>query len=52
LGLLACAVPGVTQVRPWIEVLGSDSLSLLAGKRVGLVTNARDDLVDDFRHRD
>lgn len=39
LGLLACAVPGVAQVRPGIEVLVSDSSTLLAGKRVGLLTN-------------
>jgi uncharacterized protein YbbC (DUF1343 family) len=38
LSLMACA-PSAAQVRPGIEVLLSDSLHLVAGKRVGLLTN-------------
>ncbi len=46
--LIACAVPGqggskaegaAPRVRPGIEVLLSDSLDLVKGKRVGLITN-------------
>ena len=39
LGLLACAAPAAAPVRPGIEVLLSDSLHLVAGKRVALLTN-------------
>lgn len=43
LGLLACAAaaptPGLAQVRPGIEVLLADSIHLVAGKRVALLTN-------------
>jgi uncharacterized protein YbbC (DUF1343 family) len=39
LGLLACAAPARTPVRPGIEVLLADSLALVAHRRVGLLTN-------------
>ena len=39
LGLLLCAAPAATQVRPGIEVLLADSLHLAAGQRVALLTN-------------
>jgi uncharacterized protein YbbC (DUF1343 family) len=41
LGLLICAAPApaAAQVRPGIEVLLADSLHLVAGKRVALLTN-------------
>jgi uncharacterized protein YbbC (DUF1343 family) len=39
-GLAACTPPqGQTQVRPGIEVVLSDSAHLIAGKRLGLLTN-------------
>ncbi|MGH7753690.1 MAG: exo-beta-N-acetylmuramidase NamZ family protein, partial [Gemmatimonadales bacterium] len=34
-----CARPGAAQVRPGIEVLVTDSLHLVRGKRLGLLTN-------------
>ena len=37
--LAACAPPGRAQVRPGIEVVLSDSAHLIAGKRLGLLTN-------------
>ncbi|HEV8399304.1 MAG TPA: DUF1343 domain-containing protein [Gemmatimonadales bacterium] len=38
--VVACApVPGRAQVRPGIEVLLADSVHLIAGKRLGLLTN-------------
>jgi uncharacterized protein YbbC (DUF1343 family) len=37
--LLGCATPDPTPVRPGIEVLLTDSLHLVRGKRVGLITN-------------
>src|SRR6266568_5078566 len=39
LGFVACAVPGAGQVRPGIEVLLADSIHLVAGRRVALLTN-------------
>ncbi len=36
---LVCAAPAAAQVRPGIEVLLSDSIGLVAGKRVALLTN-------------
>jgi len=39
LGLLACAAPAAAPVRPGIEVVLSDSLHLIEGKRVALLTN-------------
>jgi uncharacterized protein YbbC (DUF1343 family) len=39
LGLLAAAAPATGQVRPGIDVLLSDSAHLIAGKRLGLLTN-------------
>ena len=39
LWLLACSGPAAAQVRPGIEVLLIDSAHLVAGKRVGLLTN-------------
>jgi uncharacterized protein YbbC (DUF1343 family) len=36
---VACAPPTTAQVRPGIEVLVSDSAHLIAGKRLGLLTN-------------
>src|SRR5713226_5801968 len=36
---LACAGPAAAQVRPGIEVLLSDSIALVTGKRVALLTN-------------
>jgi len=39
LALGASAAPGAAQVRPGIEVLLADSSALVAGKRVGLLTN-------------
>ena len=36
---LVCATPAAAQVRPGIEVLLSDSIGLVAGKRVALLTN-------------
>ena len=36
---LVCAAPATAQVRPGIEVLLSDSIGLVAGKRVALLTN-------------
>src|SRR6266545_4691193 len=36
---LGCTVPGAAQVRPGIEVLLADSVHLVAGKRLGLLTN-------------
>src|SRR2546423_15165054 len=36
---LVCAAPTAAQVRPGIEVLLSDSIGLVAGKRVALLTN-------------
>src|SRR6266516_7436931 len=39
LGFVACAAPGAGQVRPGIEVLLSDSIHLVAGRRVALLTN-------------
>src|SRR5260370_35145420 len=36
---LACAGPAAAQVRPGIEVLLSDSIGVVAGKRVALLTN-------------
>src|SRR5690348_14334186 len=39
LGLLVCAAPLDAQVRPGIEVLLADSIHLVAGKRVALLTN-------------
>src|SRR6185436_12995726 len=41
LGLLICpgSVPAAAQVRPGIEVLLTDSAHLVAGKRIGLLTN-------------
>jgi uncharacterized protein YbbC (DUF1343 family) len=42
LGLLVCAgcaQPGAAQVRPGIDVLVTDSIHLIRGKRVGLLTN-------------
>jgi uncharacterized protein YbbC (DUF1343 family) len=40
LGSIACAAPAARgQVRPGIEVLVSDSAHLIAGKRLGLLTN-------------
>src|SRR5712691_394086 len=41
MALVGGLLPGAaaTQVRPGIEVLLSDSLHLVAGKRVGLLTN-------------
>ena len=39
LWLLACSGPAAAQVRPGIEVLLTDSAHLVAGKRVGLLTN-------------
>src|SRR6185503_8019943 len=36
---IACAPPTRAQVRPGIEVLVSDSAHLIAGKRLGLLTN-------------
>jgi uncharacterized protein YbbC (DUF1343 family) len=37
--VLACAGPAAAQVRPGIEVLLSDSIGLVTGKRVALLTN-------------
>jgi len=42
LGLLACTAPpppGPAQVRPGIEVVLTDSVHLIRGKRIGLLTN-------------
>jgi len=39
LGFVACAAPGAGQVRPGIEVLLADSIHLVAGRRVALLTN-------------
>jgi uncharacterized protein YbbC (DUF1343 family) len=39
LWFLACSGPAAAQVRPGIEVLLTDSAHLVAGKRVGLLTN-------------
>lgn len=39
MGSLACAAPTAAQVRPGIEVLLADSVHLVAGKRLGLLTN-------------
>jgi uncharacterized protein YbbC (DUF1343 family) len=39
LWLLVCPGPAAAQVRPGIEVLLTDSAHLVAGKRVGLLTN-------------
>jgi uncharacterized protein YbbC (DUF1343 family) len=39
LGFLVCAAPLDAQVRPGIEVLLADSIHLVAGKRVALLTN-------------
>src|SRR3989454_8134913 len=39
LGLLAGVAPLAAQVRPGIEVLLADSIHLVAGKRVALLTN-------------
>ncbi len=39
LGFVACAAPGAGQVRPGIEVLLTDSVHVVAGKRVALLTN-------------
>jgi len=39
MGSLACAAPTTAQVRPGIEVLVTDSANLIAGKRLGLLTN-------------
>jgi uncharacterized protein YbbC (DUF1343 family) len=39
LGSLACAAPTTAQVRPGIEVLLTDSVHLVQGKRLGLLTN-------------
>ncbi|HYL55177.1 MAG TPA: hypothetical protein VEU73_06340, partial [Gemmatimonadales bacterium] len=38
-GLAAAAFPATAQVRPGIEVVLSDSIGLVAGKRVALLTN-------------
>jgi uncharacterized protein YbbC (DUF1343 family) len=38
-GLLACAAPTPAPVRPGIEVLLADSLHLVTGKRIALLTN-------------
>jgi uncharacterized protein YbbC (DUF1343 family) len=52
LGLVACAAPAAVPppVRPGIEVLLSDSLHLVAGKRIALLTNQTG--VDRAGHRD
>jgi len=39
LGVIGCAQPALAQVRPGIEVLLSDSIHLVHGKRLGLLTN-------------
>ncbi len=39
MGSLACAAPTTAQVRPGIEVLLTDSVHLVRGKRLGLLTN-------------
>lgn len=39
LGLIGCAGPTRAQVRPGIDVLLSDSIHLVRGKRLGLLTN-------------
>jgi uncharacterized protein YbbC (DUF1343 family) len=39
MGSLACVAPTTAQVRPGIEVLVADSAHLIAGKRLGLLTN-------------
>ena len=38
-GLAAAVFPATAQVRPGIEVVLSDSIGLVAGKRVALLTN-------------
>jgi len=50
LGLLACAAPGPAQVRPGIAVLLADSGHLIAGRRLGLLTNQTG--VDAWGRRD
>jgi len=52
LGLLACPAPAAAppSVRPGIEVLLADSLHLVAGKRIALLTNQTG--VDRGGHRD
>lgn len=39
LGVIACTQPALAQVRPGIDVLLSDSIHLVHGKRLGLLTN-------------
>lgn len=39
LGVIGCAGPAKAQVRPGIEVLLSDSVQLVRGQRLGLLTN-------------
>lgn len=38
--VVVCAAPQTTRVRPGIDVLLSDSAHLIAGQRLGLITNA------------
>jgi len=48
--LSACGIPGRAQVRPGIEVLLADSMHLVRGQRVALLTNHTG--VDRAGHRD
>lgn len=50
LGVIGCSEPAGAQVRPGIDVLLSDSVHLVRGKRLGLLTNQTG--VDHLGYRD